>query len=426
MLKKFFFPCSFLPLPFSPFQSASARPSCRKSAGFSVFLLPLLVLSTMGTSARAQDPWLEKPLRAVPADSVMTWSYTGADFRQTALAAEPMAQAPTFSDFGTIWKQKDAYAEGCRELLVQLNPAGGGDDEMTQPQGVPALVGLQAANFMLRATGQAAYADYLERAIFNAAPHTLADSTLKRGTPERLAAAMVLMAAPGLLYATDEGEENLYVNFYTNATARLRMGGRRFMLDQITDMPADGRVKFRFTQMATPLPLTVRLRMPDWTTRKAAPCSVVRFTATAPALPRVYVNGHEMEEAKADTDGYLHITREWRSGDEIYLDFDLTPQFIYSTARPSQLALQCGPLLYAVTSGLPASAYTSAGSPPTPTDALSATGATLLSGKAFLHGAPQDAAAPEVTYQAAPYREVNTGRLWTDEIRPPRNGQQEN
>lgn len=105
--------------------------------------------------------------------------------------------------------------------------------------------------------------DYAERAIFNAVMHTVNDSLEPRGTIDKLQAAQMLLCLPGMMYATSN-EGDLYVNLYANSTTRIPHQGGSFTLDQITDMPRSGSVKFRFMHMpAQGIAMTMRVRVPD-------------------------------------------------------------------------------------------------------------------------------------------------------------------
>nr|CRY94992.1 hypothetical protein [uncultured prokaryote] len=150
--------------------------------------------------------------------------------------------------------------------------------------------------------------------------------------------------------------------------------------------------------------------------------NAVAFFAADVLRMLAYVNGHELDSAKPDSAGYMTIDREWRTGDEIFIAFDLSPQYLRRTdaqgrALRGQLALQCGPLLYAVTTDLDG-CYFSANTLPQVRPGESAGGSNALSGYAFRHaGTPQDAEAPRVPYVALPYREVQQGSVWVTEMK---------
>lgn len=383
-----------------------------------------LWLAGFCATATAQTQWLDRPLRYASADSVMTWTYGGADFRQLAVTAEPSTRMAVFGVTKEMRNMRDAMAAEWGEMVRRLNVAGGGDDELRAPQGVPAAVSTSMAATLYLMTGDAGYMEHVERALYNATLHALTDSTATIGGDDRRAAAEVLMAAPGLIYATTPERNDLFVNLYTNATAVLHMGGQTFTFDQITDMPDDGQVKFRFTQLRGAMPLRVHLRIPDWAVRRtsARPGTPYIYIGHAPMAPQIYVNGHELDSAKPDSAGYMTIDREWRTGDEIFIAFDLSPQYLRRTdaqgrALRGQLALQCGPLLYAVTTDLDG-CYFSANTLPQVRPGESAGGSNALSGYAFRHaGTPQDAEAPRVPYVALPYREVQQGSVWVTEMK---------
>jgi uncharacterized protein len=81
---------------------------------------------------------------------------------------------------------------------------------------------------------------------------------------------------------------------------------------------------------------TLRLRVPGWCERY-----------------RLAIAGTPVEQA-VGPDGYLALTRDWRSGDTIVLDLELAPALIAPHPRldavRSCLALQRGPLVYCLES----------------------------------------------------------------------------
>lgn len=435
------------------------------------FLIITILCSLTSLTAHADrrhrgDQATASPLRYLPGDSVKVWAYHGADFRQMAVALWPGVSAPALALPPMTAGQRQALARQWGMLAPEHNVVGGGDDPFTDGQAIPALIGSGTAAALWQLTGRANYIDYIERALYNAVLHT-ARHAAPADTLERRAAATLLATAPGLIYATDRQEETLYVNLYTNSTAHLSLGGRTFSLDQITPMPERGTVKLRFMGYTGSLPLTLRLRLPDWcsevpasdgatsVTHRHASAGTAHQTAaavqataagtataqtTAPRMPaaiglpytyvtplakapRLYVNGHEVSPLSPDTLGYITLRRSWREGDEIYLTLPLQTRALRRISpaddRPERgaVALQCGPVVYAATTSTD-SAYLSTGSLPTLSDSLNAADHYLLRGHLYdLRHTPADAAAPERPFTAEPYADLRQGTIWVREVR---------
>lgn len=374
-------------------------------------------------SAPAQNAaWLPQMLRYVPADSVRTWSYLGADFQQLAWQCHAGETARFLFSDDLYYEQRDMIARMWKMFQPQLNIVGGGDDELRDEQLTPAVAAMTAAIPLWQLTGQAVYADFMERAIFNAALRVAYTPAANRRAGEGALASQILKSVPQLIYGTSADERDLYVNLYTNATATLRLQGERFLFDQITRMPATGQVRFRLSQLKKPLFLRIHLRMPDWAVRRYALGTPYIYVGTPPALPTVFVNGHEVETVQPNAWGYLVVEREWQRGDEIFINFPLTPQYVRranaATGQPlrGQLAIQSGPQVYVVTTSVE-NAYFSVNAPLALADSITNQGNICIGGTAFsLDNVPQDAAAPPLPFAAAPYADAPTGTLWCKEL----------
>lgn len=383
-----------------------------------LFLLPYII----PFSAEAQQSvWLGKALKYVPSDSVQTWVYSGADFRQMAYSCCPNPRITKNFLSVDYTDKREQLAEAWTMFQPQLNIVGGGDDEMSDTQGYPAATVFSIAAPLWKLTGQAALADYMERAIYNAAMRIayLPDSVRDKDDAE--AAAAILLLAPDVIYATSEDETDFYVNLYTNCTSRLNLQGKRFMLDQITRMPAAGDVKFRFSQLNEPLRFRLHLRLPDWAVRRQSYGRPFIYIGAQPTTPTVLVNGRAVEEVKPDGQGYLVIDREWQRGDEVFLHFPLEPQYV-RRANPTsgeairgEVALQCGPQIYVITAPT-SGCYFSINAPAVLTDGENEKGHNIISGTMFRMGnVPQDAAAPSIPFFAEPYSDGAKGCVWGKE-----------
>ena len=162
-------------------------------------------------------------------------------------------------------------------------------------------------------------------------------------------ASEALLSAPGMMYCTDK--EGIYANFFLNSTTRIVTEKFSMIVDQNTEMPYGERVKFRFLGLSKKhLPFKFRLRMPMWATRRPGDGLNFCYVGKERPAPTVYVNGHEWEQPTIER-GYLVIEREWRSGDEVFVDFPLDVQLLRrldakGKAQRGEVALQVGPLVY--------------------------------------------------------------------------------
>ncbi|HWR53529.1 MAG TPA: beta-L-arabinofuranosidase domain-containing protein [Bryobacteraceae bacterium] len=200
---------------------------------------------------------------------------------------------------------------------------------------------------MLAATGDAKFTDVLERALYNGVNSGMSLSGSlycyrnpleHTGNPEDKIRnpwydttccppniQRILASLPGYMYST--AQDGVYVHLYHASDADLG----RMRIAQVTDYPWDGRVMLE-VKAAQPGEATLHVRIPGWT-RSAT----------------VQVNGRPAQ-GTAKPGSYFAIRREWKAGDKVALNFDMTPQFIASNARLSdnagRAAVERGPLVY--------------------------------------------------------------------------------
>jgi len=221
----------------------------------------------------------------------------------------------------------------------------------------------QVGNFMwnwrmLCITGQAKYADVMEREMFNGflsgisldgkrffysnplrwhgAEHTLlSNDTLLRheiGSRNRICCPTnVLRTLAELhtyLYTTDAN--GLWVHHYGGST----FDNETFRIRQDTDYPWDGTVKITIEK--APAGSTIRLRIPDWA-RKAT----------------VRING-KASSRKIRPGTYASLRRDWQAGDEIALVLPMDVRLMIAhpkvEADRGQVAVMRGPLVYCLES----------------------------------------------------------------------------
>lgn len=128
-------------------------------------------------------------------------------------------------------------------------------------------------------------------------------------------------------YAYGEGDNTLFVHLYLGGELESALG---FTLSCETDYPRQGEVRYVFHGEKE---TTLAFRIPQW-----CRSAVLR------------VNGEEQDLAALCRDGYAYVTRAFREGDEILLNFPMIPQKVYATSRvpadTGKVAVQRGPLVY--------------------------------------------------------------------------------
>src|ERR1700722_12456210 len=204
---------------------------------------------------------------------------------------------------------------------------------------------------MLSATGEAKYADVIERALYNGINSGMSldgtmycyrnplgfdpsggdhirnpwyDTTCCPPNLERTFASL-----PGYFYSTSK--DGLYVHLYDNSQLDWHLeDGTGLKVTQKTNYPWDGNVEITVAP-AEASDFTFYLRVPGWADHA-----------------EVTVNAKAVSGAKPGE--YLPIHRNWSPGDVIRLAIEVVPQVIEANPRVAddtgRIAIQRGPLIY--------------------------------------------------------------------------------
>jgi DUF1680 family protein len=204
---------------------------------------------------------------------------------------------------------------------------------------------------MLAATGDAKFADVIERALYNGINSGMSldgtmycyrnplgfdpsggdqirnswyDTTCCPPNLERTFASL-----PGYFYSTSK--DGLYLHLYDNSQLDWHLeDGTGLKVLQKTNYPWDGAADITVTPVR-PTEFTFYLRVPGWSEGT-----------------QVSVNGKAVSGATAGQ--YLALRRRWTAGDDINVKFGMTPQVIEANLRVvddyGRVAVQRGPLVY--------------------------------------------------------------------------------
>ena len=204
---------------------------------------------------------------------------------------------------------------------------------------------------MLAATGEARYADVIERALYNGINSGMSldgtlycyrnplafdpsggdkirnpwyDTTCCPPNLERTFASL-----PGYFYSTSR--DGLYLHLYDNSQLDWHLeDGTGLKVVQNTKYPWGGMAEINVAP-TKPTEFIFYLRIPGWSDGT-----------------QVEINGKPVPGATAGQ--YLALRRRWSSGDVINVKFNMTPQVIEANARVvddyARVAVQRGPLVY--------------------------------------------------------------------------------
>ncbi|MGN1354742.1 MAG: hypothetical protein ACI4V2_07510 [Alloprevotella sp.] len=302
-----------------------------------LFPLFLLFLFVSPLTIKSQRP---AAVQFVPADSVVAWGGGEADWRGMAVALFPDVTEKTFIPATSAKKLLKHWTKHTRPGLGVLGMNAATADGRVEADA--ALVDEAAQLFV--ATGRADGFEAMERVVHGRLLQLVQPSAGRSYVGHQ--AAQALTTATGRVYAVDD--EGIWVNLFLNNTAQMYAAGTPVVVDQLTTMPYDGRVKIRLSGLRHGgYPLTVRVRVPMW----AAGLDDVNLWdgwLRSPALPYVvYVNGREWFDVKIER-GYVVIRRKWNSGDEVLFDLPVQPRWVDIPGRSHSKALRRGLLFYAL------------------------------------------------------------------------------
>jgi DUF1680 family protein len=217
-----------------------------------------------------------------------------------------------------------------------------------------AIASFQWSWRLLLATGDAKYADHMERILYNGFGGAISTDGMRffyvnplqrrvdhyeRDDPGRRREwfktaccppnIMRLLASLHHYLATSSGD-TLAVHQYATAT----IAGAGLTVELDTGYPWDGAIRLRVT--AAPRGVReIALRVPAW---------------SAGAGLAVDDQDESPERVQVPPDRYLRLRRAWRPGDEVRLQLDMTPRWIRPDPRVDALrgcvAIERGPLVY--------------------------------------------------------------------------------
>jgi hypothetical protein len=230
-----------------------------------------------------------------------------------------------------------------------------------------ASVGMVFWNQRMNAlTGDAEYADILERSLYNGAldglslsgdrffygnPLASSGKNARRewfGTaccPSNIAR---LVASIGnYIYASSD--DGIWVNLFVGNNSSIRVKETDIAISLQTEYPWEGKVNIK-VDPAKKIKTSLFIRVPGWARGTAVPGDLYHFTDKSWEKPTLTVNGkaYEYDIEK----GYAVINREWKKGDIVEFSVPMPVKTIVSRKEVAEnegkIAIQRGPLVYCI------------------------------------------------------------------------------
>lgn len=206
------------------------------------------------------------------------------------------------------------------------------------------------AHRMLNIDCDGAYADILERALYNGAlsglsregTHYFYQNPLESdGSHTRwewhpcpcctMNVARLVASVGGYFYST--GEDGLAMHLYGTNSAQATIAGQRVDVHQEADYPWSGKATIKI-EPEEPAEFTLKLRIPGWAQSSDIALNGVALTNIATSR------------------GYAQIRRQWRKGDAIEMILPMPVERLYANPNVrcdiGRVCLRRGPLIYCV------------------------------------------------------------------------------
>lgn len=216
-------------------------------------------------------------------------------------------------------------------------------------------------------TGDAKYADVLERSLYNGALDGLSlsgdrffyvnplASTGNHNRSEWFGTACCpsnisrLVASVGdYIYSTSA--DGIWVNLYVGSKTTQKIAGTKVNLQLETGYPWKGNTQLTVTPERKKA-FSLRLRVPGWL-NQPVPGTLYQYAENSKTAPRIEVNGKPVEYTMEN--GYAVINRTWAKGDKLSLQLPMEAKLVVSHPELKQnnnrRAIQYGPLVYCVES----------------------------------------------------------------------------
>lgn len=281
---------------------------------------------------------------------------------------------------------------------------------------------------MFLASGDAKYADVLERALYNGVISGVSlsgdkffydnplESMGQHGRQRWFGCACCpgnitrfMASVPYYMYATQSSD--IYVNLYIQSEADIETNGNRVKLEQITDYPWNGRISLKVNPEKEQ-EFALHLRIPGWAQESPVPTDLYSFTSKAPQYT-ITINGKKARTLIAE--GYATLVNSWKAGDVIEIDFPMEVRRIRANDHVAddkgKLAIERGPIMFCLEGKDQADSTVFNKFIPDGTLMEATYDATLLNGVVVLAGTAKelqkDGSIKDVPFKAIPYSTWN-------------------
>ena len=151
-------------------------------------------------------------------------------------------------------------------------------------------------------------------------------------------------SVPGYAYA--KVDNTLYVNLFMQSAMSTKLKSGKVELEQKTAYPWDGNIEL--TVKKAPSDMDLKIRIPGWVRGDVVPSDLYTYADGKSLGFRIAVNGYDVNCAPVD--GYCTISRKWKAGDVVSIEFEMEPRLVEANpaveADRDRLAVERGPIVY--------------------------------------------------------------------------------
>lgn len=150
---------------------------------------------------------------------------------------------------------------------------------------------------------------------------------------------------PGYIYS--KKDRSVFVNLFISNDATIELDGAELSLSQVSEMPYDGKTDISIK--ATPkFKFDIMIRIPGWAKGEVVPSDLYQYENNKVNSVIIKLNGRQVEFEIEN--GYAKISRKWKSGDKIELEFPMDVKIVKANdkvdADRGRIAIERGPLVY--------------------------------------------------------------------------------
>ena len=157
--------------------------------------------------------------------------------------------------------------------------------------------------------------------------------------------ARFIASLPSKIYTTNDND--IFVNLYSASSAEIKIKNSLINIEQVTDYPWSGSIKFVVSPQIEESEFILKLRIPGWAIGAPLSGDLYKFMDHG-GKPSISING--VNQKVVIENGFASLNRKWKSGDIIELNLPMKINRVVAIDKVKsdlgKVALQRGPIVY--------------------------------------------------------------------------------